>query len=51
MAEPPRVAFDGLSRAELDHQLSPSSSAKDFLAVLTRHETETAALTAYIDAP
>ncbi|MDK3019963.1 alpha/beta hydrolase [Pseudodonghicola flavimaris] len=39
-----RVPYSRLSRAELDRQLSPSLSAKDFMAVLTRHEAETAAL-------
>ena len=41
-----RVPYSELSQSELDHQLSPSRSAKDFLAVLTRHEAETAALAA-----
>ena len=40
----PGVPFDHLSRAELDHQLSPSRVAKDFLAVLARHEAQTASL-------
>ena len=39
-----RVPYTRLSRAELDRQLSPSQSAKDFLAVLNRHAAETAAL-------
>lgn len=39
-----RVPYTRLSRAELDRQLSPSLSAKDFMAVLSRHEAETAAL-------
>jgi len=39
-----RVPYTRLSRAELDQQLSPSRSAKDFMAVLNRHEAETAAL-------
>lgn len=39
-----RVPYSRLTRAELDRQLSPSLSAKDFMAVLTRHEETTAAL-------
>jgi len=39
-----RVPYSRLSRAELDRQLSPSLSAKDFMSVLTRHEEMTAAL-------
>jgi arylformamidase len=39
-----RVAFEHLSREELDFQLSPSRSAKDAGGVLARHEAETAAL-------
>lgn len=39
-----RVPYSRLSRAELDLQLSPSRSAKDFIGVLNRHEAETAAL-------
>lgn len=38
------VRFDHLSKDELDRQLSPSLSAKDFAGVLARHETETDAL-------
>lgn len=38
---PMRVAFDHLSRAELDWQLSPSKSARDATGVLQRLETET----------
>lgn len=41
-----RVPYSRLTRAELDRQLSPSLAAKDFMAVLTRHEEETAALEA-----
>jgi len=44
-----RVPFTRLSRAELDRQLSPSRAAKDFEAVLARHEAETAALDAAED--
>ncbi|MYH94821.1 MAG: alpha/beta hydrolase, partial [Acidimicrobiaceae bacterium] len=36
-----RVAFDHLSREELDWQLSPSKSARDAAGVLQRLETET----------
>ena len=39
-----RVPYARLSRAELDRQLSPSRSAKDYEAVLSRHAAETAAL-------
>lgn len=39
-----RVPYTRLSRAELDQQLSPSRSAKDFMGVLSRQEAETAAL-------
>lgn len=42
----PGVAFQALSRAELDHELSPSRWAKDALGVLARHEAATAALAA-----
>ncbi|WP_165978940.1 alpha/beta hydrolase [Antarcticimicrobium luteum] len=38
------MPYTRLSRAELDQQLSPSRSAKDFMGVLARHEAETAAL-------
>ncbi len=38
------VRFDHLPKHELDRQLSPSLSAKDFSGVLARHEAETAAL-------
>lgn len=38
-----RVPFPS-DRSELDFQLSPSRSAKDFMGVLTRHVTETATL-------
>lgn len=41
-----RVPYSRLSRAELDRQLSPSRSAKDFIGVLSRHEAATAALDA-----
>ena len=44
MTTPPPIGFQHLSRAELDHQLSPSRSAKDFMAVLQRHELETSSL-------
>jgi len=37
------VPFEHLSIEELNHQHSPSRSAKDFLAVLQRHEAETTA--------
>lgn len=40
----PSVPFDHLSREALDHQLSPSRSARDPWGVLARHETTTAAL-------
>ena len=39
-----RVAWQDLSQDELDHQLSPSRSAKDAGGVLQRYEAETAAL-------
>lgn len=38
------VAFDHLSRSELDWQLSPSKSARDAAGVLQRHRAETARL-------
>jgi arylformamidase len=44
MTTTPPIAFQHLSRAELDHQLSPSRSAKDFMGVLQRHELETSTL-------
>ncbi len=44
-----RVPYARLSRAELDRQLSPSRSAKDFEAVLSRHAAETAALAGAAD--
>ena len=39
-----RVPFNDLSPETLDFQLSPSKSAKDFMAVLNRHSAATAAL-------
>ncbi|MDX2484949.1 MAG: alpha/beta hydrolase [Pseudodonghicola sp.] len=41
-----RVPYTRLNRAELDRQLSPSQSAKDFTGVLARHAAETASLDA-----
>lgn len=40
----PPVPFDHLSREALDHELSPSRSAKDPWGVLRRHEAVTASL-------
>lgn len=44
MAVPAAVPFAHLGRNELDHQLSPSRSAKDPWGVLRRHEAVTASL-------
>lgn len=38
------VRFEHLAKNELDRQLSPSVTAKEFAAVLARHEAETAQL-------